>query len=419
MALIDVLKFDSCADIFAWKHPNTALATWTQVIVNESQEAILVRNGQIADVLGPGHHRLTTDNIPILQKLINIPFGGRSPFSAEVWFINKTFSLDIKWGTTTPIQIQDPKYRVFVPVRAFGQFGIRIEDPQRFLMRLVGTMRFFNRDTLTDYFRGLYVTRVKDHISSYLIKSQISILEINAYLNDVSSALQEQLSSAMEEYGIRVVSFYVNDISMPENDSAVKQLKAALAKRAEMDIVGYSYQQERTFDTLGTAAGNKGIAGSIIGAGIGLGMGFGVGDAIGDQAKSNMSTKEEVKQCPKCGQKIGVSLRFCPHCGNNTEEKHLSAKDTCFSCGAILPPKVKFCAECGRKLNRCNSCGADMPDGASTCPSCNCMTCPQCGNTLSPGAKFCAECGHSLVKTCPTCGEVVSGKFCANCGTKI
>lgn len=424
MAIIDVLKFESSADIFAWRHPNTELATWTQLIVNESQEAILVRNGQIADIFGPGHYTLSTDNIPVLQKLINLPFGKRSPFSAEVWFINKAFSLNIKWGTTTPIQIQDPKYNVFVPVRAFGQFGIQIVDAKRFLIKLVGTMRFFNKNTLTEYFRGNYVMQVKDNISTCLVRSRVSVLEINAHLNELSEELKKQLAQNMADYGIDLVSFYVNDISVPENDPAVKQLKAALAKRAEMDIIGYNYQQERTFDTLETAADNQGAAGMVMGSGIGLGMGFGVGGAIGSQAQNMqgaMNTTEQQKDCPSCGKKIGASLRFCPHCGSNTEKPKNEPK--CSACGAVMMKNVKFCAECGRKLNPCRSCGADVPDGAAACPACGAAFCPECGGEVAAGAKFCPHCGKTLVteKKCPGCGEVVAEgvKFCQNCGTKL
>lgn len=200
----------------------------------------MLKNGQITDVFGPGHYTLTTDNIPVLQKLINIPFGGKSPFSAEVWFINKAFALDIKWGTTTPIQVQDPKYGVFVPLRAFGQFGIQIEDSRKFLIKLVGTMPFFNTKTLTEYFKGLYITRVKDRLSTCLVASKISILEINSHLDEISSALSKQLQEEFAEFGIKVHSFYVNDVNVPENDPAVKQLKAALAKRAEMGIKTHS-----------------------------------------------------------------------------------------------------------------------------------------------------------------------------------
>lgn len=423
MAIAEVLKFNSDASIFAWKHPNTELSTWTQLIVNEAQEAILVKNGQIADVFGPGRYVLSTDNIPVLQKLINIPFGGKSPYSAEVWFINRAFALDIKWGTTTPIQVQDPKYGVFVPLRAFGQFGIQVEDSRRFLTKLVGTLSFFNTNTLTDYFRGLYLTRVKDKISTCLVSSKISILEINSHLDEISNELSKQFKEEFADYGISIKSFYVNDINVPENDPAVKQLKSALAKRAEMDILGYNYQQERTFDTLNTAAGNQGAAGTVMGAGVGLGMGFGIGGTIGNAAGNMdniMSTKENKKDCPACGAKIGENLKFCPQCGADTTKEVASFELKCSSCGASYSAGTKFCPECGRKFNTCKNCGNDIADGETSCSACGMSLCPGCGASISGNTKFCPECGYSFIKKCAGCGADLSDKvrFCPECGMK-
>jgi len=424
MAIAEILKFNSDSSVFAWKYPNSELATWTQLIVNESQEAVLLKNGQITDVFGPGKYVLSTDNIPVLQSLINIPFGGRSPFSAEVWFINRAFALDIKWGTTTPIQIQDPKYGVFVPLRAFGQFGLQIEDSRRFLIKLVGTMPFFNTQTMTDYFKGLYVTRVKDRISSCLVDSKISILEINSHLNEISGMLSKQLEEEFADYGIRVENFFVNDKSVPENDPAVKKLKEALAKRAEMDILGYNYQQERTFDTLDTAAGNQGAAGTVMGAGMGLGMGFGIGGTMGQAAgnmESVMSTREEKKECPSCHAMIGASLKFCPECGANTQAEKKPDTFKCSSSGAELAPGTKFCSGCGRKINPCSNCGCDIPDGAAKCSNCGSGFCPECGSSVKAGAKFCANCGHAMVRKCAECGMELDDnmRFCSGCGAKV
>ena len=424
MAIVDVLKFSGDSSIFAWKYPNSELATWSQLIVNESQEAIFIKNGQIADVFGPGRYVLSTDNIPVLQNIINLPFGRKSPFSAEVWFINKAFSLDIKWGTTTPIQVQDPKYGVFVPLRAFGRFGIQIDDSRRFLSKLVGTMPFFNSNTLTEYFKGVYVTRVKDRISSCLVKSKISILEINSHLDAISTELATQLQGEFAEFGIRVVSFYVNDISVPENDPAVKQLKAALAKRAEMDILGYSYQQERTFDTLHTAAGNSGTAGVVMGAGMGMGMGFGIGGAMG-RATTGMeqvlSTQEEKKNCPACHASIGANLKFCPECGADTTKKKEEKIRICSKCGTELATNARFCPGCGRKINPCENCGYDIPEGVDVCPGCGQRICSNCGKMLPANAKFCFECGHALVRKCASCGAELldNAKFCPECGTRV
>lgn len=421
MAIVEVLKFESDATIFAWKHPNSELATWTQLIVSETQEAVLMKNGQITDVFGPGHYKLSTDNLPILQKLINIPFGGNSPFSAEVWFINKAFALDIKWGTTTPIQVQDPKYGIFVPLRAFGQFGIQIEDSKKFLLKLVGTMPFFNTKTMTDYFKGLYVTRVKDRLSTCLVSSKTSILEINSHLDELSEALCEQLQQEFADFGIKIHSFYINDISVPENDPAVKQLKSALAKKAEMDILGYNYHEERTFDTLTTAAGNQGTTGAIMGAGMGVGMGFGVGGAVGN-AINNMEpvmSTEHKKECPNCSAKIKSSLKFCPECGTDTQ-KTKEDKLKCSACDAAFTSGTKFCPECGKKINPCKNCGADMPDDSTTCTACGYTKCKQCGHLINSQAKFCPECGESTQKICAGCGSVLSpdDAFCTSCGTK-
>ena len=131
-------------------------------------------------------HLLSTNNIPFLEKIINLPFGGQSPFSAEVWFVNKQFNLDVKWGTPSPIQIQDPVFGVFVPVRSYGIFGIQIDDAKRFLVKLVGTLSSFTKNDIMRYFRGVYVARVKDAISTYLIERKIGILEINRYLDELS-----------------------------------------------------------------------------------------------------------------------------------------------------------------------------------------------------------------------------------------
>lgn len=143
MAIVEVLKYNGPPDVFAWKYPSEELGTWTQLIVNESQEVVLFKGGKALDVFPSGRHTLSTANIPFLNKIINLPFGGRSPFTAEVWYVNRLFKLDIKWGTASPIQIQDPKYGVFVPIRSNGMFGIQVEDSKRFLVKLVGSVTSF------------------------------------------------------------------------------------------------------------------------------------------------------------------------------------------------------------------------------------------------------------------------------------
>jgi len=373
MAVIDVVKYNGTSDVFAWKHPNSELSTQTQLIVNETQEAILFKSGVALDIFGPGRHVLETANIPILNKLVNLPYGGRSPFAAEVWYVNKIHSLDIKWGTPTPIQLQDPKYGIYVPVRSFGQFGIQIEDSKKFLMKIVGTLPEYNKNSVKDFFRGIYLTKVKDSISSYLVKKQITVLEINAYLDEISSFLAERITPFFEEYGIKLVNFYVNDINVPENDPSVIKLKEILVKKAEMKILDFDYRQERTFNTLEGAAKNPGSNSSaMMGAGIGLGMGMPIGEIVGKQMgemKTSMdSSQTNSIHCPKCNASVSKSKNFCPECGFGMKRK-------CGQCGSPQEIGVKFCTECGNSLIK---------------------KCPSCKTAISEDIKFCHGCGFNL-----------------------
>lgn len=448
MAIVDVVKYNGTPDIFAWKYPSEELGTWTQLIVNESQEAVLVKGGQALDVFGAGRHTLETLNIPLLRKVINLPFGGKSPFTAEVWYINKAYNLDIKWGTPSPVQIKDPAYGIFAPVRSNGVFGIHVSDARKFLVKLVATMPSFDSTAITKYFRGLYVTKVKDSISSYLVHKRISILEINAYLDELSQHMKERIRPVMEEYGLELVSFYVNEISVPEEDPAVMQLKAALAKRAEMNILGYSYQQERSFDTLEGAAKNTGgTAAPLMGAGLGFGMGFGAGPKIGAEFRNIAqgiqvnAPAEPMKECPNCHAQLPQAQRFCGSCGWDTEKAPEAAspaeagptaepaqpeapQPVCSACGCTVTADANFCPACGRKLNHCPECGNDMPDDAGRCGACGYAPprlCPACGETVPEAANFCPACGQSLVKCCPKCKAAVAGteKFCSVCGEKL
>ena len=384
MAIIDVVKYNADKDTFAWKFPKEDLSTWTQLIVNESQEAVLFKDGKALDVFESGRYTLETKNIPLLNNIINLPFGGRSPFAAEVWFVNKLYKLDIKWGTTSPIQVQDKKYNVFFPVRANGQFGIRVSDSRAFLTMLVGTLPSFDEYNIRDYFRGIYMTKVKDIIASYIVQNEISIMDINAYIDEVSMHLKERIAPEMQTYGIELINFYVNDLSVPEDDPAVKQLKAALAKKAEMDIIGYDYRQERSFDVLEGAAKNEGEgSASLMGAGIGLGMGAGVGGVIGQTMGSvtqnmglGISVNQQI-QCPKCNMIMEAGQKFCSNCGFDLSQANgvNEEKTECPNCKALISKENKFCPECGTPLKQ---------------------KCPKCGVIIEGTVKFCPECGEKM-----------------------
>ncbi|MFC6649090.1 SPFH domain-containing protein [Paenibacillus rhizoplanae] len=388
MAIIEVVKYDGPPGVFAWKYPNQELGTWTQLIVNESQEAILFKGGEALDSFTAGRHTLSTANIPILSNVVNLPFGGKSPFTAEIWFVNKTNSMNVKWGTSAPLQLQDPKYKLMVAVRAFGQFGVRIEDPRKFLLKLVGTLPVFDQDTMVSYFRGLLMSNINELISSYLVHKKISILEINAYVVEISKHIQGRLSSSFLDSGIELNNFYIDSINIPDDDPATQRLKEALAKKAEMDIIGFTYQQERSFDAMEEAAGNPGnIGAGMMNAGLGLGMGFGLAGPAAEIAT-----------------RMTRSMSLDGSTGSQPAPD--AASKSCSGCGTLNPADARFCTGCGRSLQ--------------TPPEAENEVCHSCGKAVIPGAKFCPHCGEGLILKCAGCGhEMKPGqKFCPECGTR-
>lgn len=281
MAIIDLVKWNAPAETIAWKFPSEELSTWTQLVVNESQDAFVVSGGVYDGPFGAGRHTLKTENIPILRNLLGLAFGGQSPFSAEVWFVNKAIKLDILWGTPDPIQLKDPMYQIMVPIRAFGQYGVRIADSKKFLLKLVGTVSKFDSKTLSEYFRGIFLSKIKNEIANNIIKEGISVLEISTELIRISEDLKNSLASDVSEYGVELMQFHILSINVPEDDVAVIAMKSALAKRAEMSILGFNYQQEKSNEIMLAAAGNQGMAGGIIGVGIGAAVASGLSGGLG------------------------------------------------------------------------------------------------------------------------------------------
>ena len=374
MAIVDVVSWDAFPGVFAWKYPSTELSTWTQLIVRESQEAVMLKDGKAVGPFGPGRHKLSSDNFPFLNKILSIPFG-RSPYFAEVWFVQKAFTLNILWGTTDPLQLEDPEFHIMLPVRAFGQYGVTVEDPCKFLTKLVGTLPAFTQKTLTSYFRGVLIMGVKDLIAKYLVEKNISILKISAHLNEIAEYLEDKFKEKFAVYGLRFVNFTVNSISTDDTDPAVKKLKSAMAARAEMQIMGYDYKTKRSFDTMEAAASNQGAGGGVMGVGMGMGMGIGMGmpmgNMAGQMAAQNLSINSApTRKCPKCGKDSDASMKFCPSCGSKMDAPS-NPGVPCPSCGKDVPNGMKFCPNCGtRMIQSCPNCKKDVPNGMKFCPDC-------------------------------------------------
>ena len=282
MALLDVVQWDNKPGEVIFKFEEGAIALGSQLIVKEGQEAIFFKNGQALDSFGPGRHTLTTGNIPILEKLINLPFGGKTPFPATVYFVNKTEIPNMKWGTKQPMQLMDPIYNLPVPIRAFGSYSIRITEVKSFLIMATGTWQAFTTEAIGTAFRDMAILpKVQDLIAEFMIKQNITILKLAAYYDEIGSGGKGKLAEEFTSFGVELVRFAVESINIPDDDENVKRLKKALADKAEMNIMGDDYKTKRTFDTMEKAAANEGMAGGMMGAGMGVGMGQQMGQMMG------------------------------------------------------------------------------------------------------------------------------------------
>lgn len=354
MAIVDLVRFDGLGSVdwLIYKHPVESLSTGTQLIVQEGQAAIFVKDGAVCDTFLPGKYTLSTQNLPILQEVVKTTFGGRTPFSAEIYFVNTVVRLDIKWGTDSPIQLVDPKYNIKLRVRAYGIMGLKVTDPTALFKGLIGAMRksdVVRYKKVYTFYRGLLVAKVKSAISEDIITNKISALDMPARIESLSKEIKEKISPAFAAHGLTLASFYINSINIPEEDLA--PLSKILNDNAAFKIMGEKqYATKRTLDVYQSAADNKGgLAGTMAAGSVGIGTGMamagamGQGLAMGAQNFKPLVHAEADKECLSCHKRIPINAKFCPECGAKCPDM------TC-ECGAVLPPGTKFCPQCGKKV---------------------------------------------------------------------
>ncbi|MBQ8367567.1 MAG: SPFH domain-containing protein [Alphaproteobacteria bacterium] len=298
--MVEQIKFDSPnPDILVWKWPSEEIKLGAQVIVNPSQEAIFVKGGTALDIFGAGTHTLSTGNLPLLGKLVKWVFGKQTPFTAEIWFINKTIRRGLKWGTKSPIQVIDPEYNYPISVRAFGEWGLRINDVQSFVNQIVGTQIGADTDLIEEYFGGEIVQKVSNLLSECIISNKTSVFQINSKLNILSETIQEQIATEFERFGIEIVNFNIERISIPEEEN--KKFQDILGKKMELTQLGdvnvsQAYMAVKSFEAINKAAENpsNNPMATLLGAGIGLGAGLPLGKQFADSV--NTTTKEDPMQ---------------------------------------------------------------------------------------------------------------------------
>jgi len=285
MALIDIVQFHGNDQEFVWKFPSENLRLGTQLVVKPAQVAFFVHRGKICDEVREGTVTLNAGNIPLLTSLTSLPFGGDSPFQAEVWFVNLISKLDNKWGTIRPIQLEDPKYGLVVAVRAFGQVGFRIGHPRKFLEAITGTAKVFTAEQIVEYFKGVVLQAVNVSLGRAFVKEKISVLEAAVHLDALAKHCSEAIQAELGKFGVDVVNFFFHSINIPDEDASYQRLKVIKEKAAELNVLGRDiYQYDRSMEVLKTAAANEGGGAGLMQAGIGLAVGAGIGQQMAQQA---------------------------------------------------------------------------------------------------------------------------------------
>ena len=287
MKIVDVITWEINTEELAHKFDSDSLRLGSQLVVYPTQTALFVKGGIVTDEFKSGTYTIKSENLPVLGKLINIPFDSESPFKAEVWFVNQISILDCKWGTANNIHIEDPKYKVIVPVRAFGQYGFSISNPRRFLESFVGNMSSFSTEKLKEYFKGIIVSKLTSIISQKLLQDDMSVVNISSLVDELSVYSEIKINEYFEKYGITLSNFTIMSISVKEDDPSFIKLKEAKDLAAKINVVGtQNYKMERSFDVLDKAASN---GSGIIGSSLELGAGFAVGTQVGSIASQHLN----------------------------------------------------------------------------------------------------------------------------------
>jgi membrane protease subunit (stomatin/prohibitin family) len=342
---IEVIEWlDDSGNTLVYRFPvhGQEIKNGAKLTVRESQAAVFVYQGQIADVFGPGLHTIDGGNTPILSKLGAWMHGFNSPFKSEVYFVNTKQFTDLKWGTSNPVMMRDTDFGM-VRLRAFGIYSIRVSDPQAFVKEIAGTNAHF----VTEDIEGQLKRSLVSGFSDALAESKIAALDLASNYDELGRFIRTKLTDDFKGYGLELTKLVIENISLPA------EVEAAMDKRTSMGVIGDvgRYAQFQAADAMRDAAQNTGGG---AGLGAGMGAGFAIGNAMGgamtnamnqSQAEATAPTKAS---CPKCGAANIAGAKFCTECGAKMET--VAQTFACAKCNAQLQPGSKFCNDCGTKV---------------------------------------------------------------------
>ncbi len=365
---IEVIEWlDATQDTLVYRFPvaGQEIKNEAQLIVRESQAAVFVFEGQVADVFSPGKYTIDGGNTPILSKLGAWKYGFNSPFKSEVYFVNTKQFTDMKWGTSNPVMLRDADFGI-VRLRAFGAYSLRVADPAEFIKEIAGTNAHFQTEDIDGQLKRAIVTEFSDALGEL----KIPALDLAAQYKELGEQIRAKINEDFKGYGLEVTKFYVENVSLPP------EVEAAMDKRASMGALGdaQKYMQFQAADALRDAAQNEG-------GGAGLGAGLGAGFAVGGQMANVFSQQaggggqSATVACPACGKANAAGAKFCADCGGKMEAAP-KVEVPCVKCGASLREGAKFCSECGstQEKEKCGKCQFELAPGAKFCPECGTKT---------------------------------------------
>jgi membrane protease subunit (stomatin/prohibitin family) len=319
----------------------------SHVIVREFQNAVFFRSGKALDVFKAGDHVISTMNVPLLAGLLGKVFDGKNPFTAEVYFVNMTEFVDLKWGTPKAITMRDPDFKA-IQITAFGTYSMQIVDPQLFVNKLVGGRGVFKTKDISDQLRSAIVSRFSDTLA----ETGKGILDMAALIEELSSAMKIKLTDDFETFGLQLKTFYVQNIGLP--DKVQQMLEERVTGAAMWEAGGAQANiQAGTIEAMKKSAEQEGGGG-----GMATGMGLGGGMAMGAMMAQMMQGGQQegggggggggaaTVACAKCGTANPPDSKFCKNCGEKMEGGVF-----CTKCGTANPPDSKFCKSCGEKID--------------------------------------------------------------------